>query len=130
MATDVPPHNLREVVAACVRLVDEPQASVADLCEHVLGPDFPTEAEIVTPRKDLLAMYESGSGSVRMRARFERDNGAIVVTALPYQVSGSKVLEQIAQQMLAKKLPMVEDLRDESDHENPTRLVIGTTGST
>ena len=124
MATDVPPHNLREIVAACVRLLDEPQASVADLCEHVRGPDFPTEAEIVTPREDLRAMYESGSGSVRMRARFERDDGAIIVTALPYQVSGSKVLEQVAQQMLAKKLPMVEDLRDESDHENPTRLVI------
>ena len=124
MATDVPPHNAREIAAACVRLLDEPQASVVDLCEHVRGPDFPTEAEIVTPREDLVAMYEVGSGSVRMRARFERDNGAIVVTALPYQVSGSKVLEQIAQQMLAKKLPMVEDLRDESDHENPTRLVI------
>ena len=124
MATDVPPHNAREIAAACVRLLDEPQASVVDLCEHVRGPDFPTEAEIVTPREDLVAMYEGGSGSVRMRARFERDNGAIVVTALPYQVSGSKVLEQIAQQMLAKKLPMVEDLRDESDHENPTRLVI------
>ena len=124
MATDVPPHNLREIVAACVRLLDEPEASVASLCEHVRGPDFPTEAEVVTPREDLLAMYECGSGSVRMRACFERDNGAIVVTALPYQVSGSKVLEQIAQQMLAKKLPMVEDLRDESDHENPTRLVI------
>ena len=124
MATDVPPHNAREVAAACVRLLDEPQASVVDLCEHVRGPDFPTEAEIVTPREDLVAMYEGGSGSVRMRARYERDNGAIVVTALPYQVSGSKVLEQIAQQMLAKKLPMVEDLRDESDHENPTRLVI------
>ena len=124
MATDVPPHNARELAAACVRLLDEPRASVVDLCEHVRGPDFPTEAEIVTPREDLVAMYEGGSGSVRMRARFERDNGAIVVTALPYQVSGSKVLEQIAQQMLAKKLPMVEDLRDESDHENPTRLVI------
>ena len=124
MATDVPPHNAREVAAACVRLLDEPQATVVDLCEHVRGPDFPTEAEIVTPREDLVAMYEGGSGSVRMRARYERDNGAIVVTALPYQVSGSKVLEQIAQQMLAKKLPMVEDLRDESDHENPTRLVI------
>ena len=124
MATDVPPHNLREVVAACVRLLDEPQASIGDLCDHVRGPDFPTEAEIVTPREHLVAMYESGSGSVRMRARFERENGAIVVFALPYQVSGSKVLEQIAQQMLAKKLPMVEDLRDESDHENPTRLVI------
>ena len=124
MATDVPPHNLREIVAACIRLLDEPQVSVGDLCEHVRGPDFPTDAEIVTPRDELVAMYESGSGSVRMRARFERENGAIVVTALPYQVSGSKVLEQVAQQMLAKKLPMVEDLRDESDHENPTRLVI------
>ena len=124
MATDVPPHNVREIVAACVRLVDEPQASLTDLCEHVRGPDFPTDAEIVTPREELAAMYESGSGSVRMRARFERENGVVVVTALPYQVSGSKVLEQIAQQMLAKKLPMVEDLRDESNHENPTRLVI------
>ena len=124
MATDVPPHNVREIVAACVRLVDEPQASVTDLCEHVRGPDFPTDAEIVTPREELAAMYESGSGSVRMRARFERENGSVVVTALPYQVSGSKVLEQIAHQMLAKKLPMVEDLRDESNHENPTRLVI------
>ena len=124
MATDVPPHNLREIVAACVRLLVEPQVSVGDLCRHVRGPDFPTDAEIVTPRDELVAMYESGSGSVRMRARFERENGAIVVFALPYQVSGSKVLEQIAQQMLAKKLPMVEDLRDESDHENPTRLVI------
>ena len=124
MATDVPPHNVREIAAACVRLLDEPEASVSDLCEHVRGPDFPTEAEIVTPRAELAAMYESGAGSVRMRARFEHDNGAVVVTALPYQVSGSKVLEQIAQQMLAKKLPMVEDLRDESDHENPTRLVI------
>ena len=124
MATDVPPHNVREIAGACVRLLDEPEASVADLCEHVRGPDFPTDAEIVTSREELAAMYESGSGSVRMRARFERDDGAIVVTALPYQVSGSKVLEQIAQQMLAKKLPMVEDLRDESDHENPTRFVI------
>ena len=124
MATDVPPHNVREIAAACVRLLDAPEATVADLCEHVHGPDFPTEAEIVTPRAELAAMYESGAGSVRMRARFERENGAVVVTALPYQVSGSKVLEQIAQQMLAKKLPMVEDLRDESDHENPTRLVI------
>ena len=124
MATDVPPHNARELADACIRLLDEPGASVAELCEHVLGPDFPTEAEIVTSRQELVAMYESGSGSLRMRACFERDDGAIVVTALPYQVSGSKVLEQIAQQMLAKKLPMVEDLRDESDHENPTRLVI------
>ena len=124
MATDVPPHNAREVVGACIRLLDQPDASVVDLCEHVLGPDFPTDAEIVTPREELVAMYETGTGSVRMRARYEREDGAIIVTALPYQVSGSKVLEQIAQQMLAKKLPMVEDLRDESDHESPTRLVI------
>ena len=124
MATDVPPHNAREIAGACVRLLEDPDASVTDLCEHVRGPDFPTEAEIVTPREDLLAMYENGTGSVRMRACFEREDGAIVVTALPYQVSGSKVLEQIAQQMHAKKLPMVDDLRDESDHENPTRLVI------
>ena len=124
MATDIPPHNAREIAAACVRLLDEPGVSVAQLCECVLGPDFPTDAEIVTARAELVAMYERGLGSVRMRARFEREDGAIVVTALPYQVSGSKVLEQIAQQMLAKKLPMVEDLRDESDHENPTRLVI------
>ena len=124
MATDVPPHNAREIVGACLRLLDEPETPVADLCKHVRGPDFPTDAEIVTSREELIAMYESGTGSVRMRASFEREDGAIVVTALPYQVSGSRVLEQIAQQMLAKKLPMVEDLRDESDHESPTRLVI------
>jgi topoisomerase-4 subunit A len=126
MATDLPPHNLREVAAACVRLLEDPAATVADLCEHVRGPDFPTEAEIITPSEDILAMYESGHGSLRMRASYGRDpdDGSIVVTALPYQVSGARVLEQIAAQMLAKKLPWVEDLRDESDHENPTRLVI------
>jgi len=124
MATDVPPHNLREVAAACVRLLDEPSASVEQLCEHVLGPDFPTEAEIITPRADLLKIYETGRGSVRMRAVYRVEDGDIVVTALPHQVSGSKVLEQIAGQMQAKKLPMVADLRDESDHENPCRIVI------
>jgi len=124
MSTDIPPHNLREVVAACVRLLDEPKATVAELCEHVRGPDFPTEAEIITPAEELLALYESGTGSVKMRAVWEKENGEIVVTALPHQVSPAKVLEQIAAQMQAKKLPMVEDLRDESDHENPTRLVI------
>ncbi|QPI09184.1 DNA topoisomerase IV subunit A [Stutzerimonas stutzeri] len=124
MATDVPPHNLREVAAACVRLLDEPNASVEQLCEHVQGPDFPTEAEIVTPRADLLKIYETGRGSVRMRAVYRVEDGDIVVTALPHQVSGSKVLEQIAGQMQAKKLPMVADLRDESDHENPCRIVI------
>jgi len=124
MATDIPPHNLREVAAACIRLLDEPKATTADLCEHVLGPDFPMGAEIVTPRAELLQMYETGSGSFRARAVYEIDNGEVVVTALPYQVSGSKVLEQIAAQMRAKKLPMVDDLRDESDHEQPIRLVI------
>jgi topoisomerase-4 subunit A len=124
MATDIPPHNLREVVSACVRLLDEPKASVADLCEHIPAPDFPTEADIITPREDILKMYETGHGSVKMRALWEKENGEIVVTALPHQVSPAKVLEQIAAQMQAKKLPMVEDLRDESDHENPTRLVI------
>ncbi|WP_326428984.1 DNA topoisomerase IV subunit A [Stutzerimonas frequens] len=124
MATDVPPHNLREVAAACVRLLDEPSASVEQLCEHVQGPDFPTEAEIVTPRADLLKVYETGRGSVRMRAVYRVEDGDVVVTALPHQVSGSKVLEQIAGQMQAKKLPMVADLRDESDHENPCRIVI------
>src|SRR3990167_5680496 len=124
MATDVPPHNLREVATACVRLLDEPNATVEQLCEHVLGPDYPTEAEIITPRADLLKIYETGKGSVRMRAVYRIEDGDIVVTALPHQVSGSKVLEQIAGQMQAKKLPMVADLRDESDHEHPCRIVI------
>jgi topoisomerase-4 subunit A len=124
MATDVPPHNLREVASACVRLLDEPKATIEQLCEHVQGPDYPTEAEIITPRHDLLKIYESGRGSVRMRAVYRVEDGDIVVTALPHQVSGAKVLEQIAAQMQAKKLPMVADLRDESDHENPCRIVI------
>ncbi len=124
MATDIPPHNLREVVTATIRLLEKPKSTVRELCEHVIAPDFPTEAEIITPREDILAMYETGRGSLRMRAIWGDESGDIVVTALPHQTSGSKVLEQIAQQMLAKKLPMVADLRDESDHENPTRLVI------
>ncbi|WP_024696362.1 DNA topoisomerase IV subunit A [Pseudomonas syringae] len=124
MATDVPPHNLREVASACVRLLDEPKATIQELCEHILGPDYPTEAEIITPRADLLKIYETGRGSVRMRAVYRIEDGDIVVTALPHQVSGAKVLEQIAAQMQAKKLPMVADLRDESDHENPCRIVI------
>lgn len=126
MATDIPPHNLREVAAACVRLLEDPKADLASLCEHVRGPDYPTDAEIITPRAEIRRMYETGNGSVRMRARWEKekDSGHIIITALPFQVSGSKLLEQIAQQMRNKKLPMVEDLRDESDHENPTRLVL------
>jgi topoisomerase-4 subunit A len=124
MATDIPPHNLREVVSACIHLLDAPNASVTELCEHVKGPDFPTDAEIITPSVDLLKMYETGRGSLRMRALWQDEGEDIVITALPHQTSGSKVLEQIAQQMQAKKLPMVVDLRDESDHENPTRLVV------
>ncbi|MBI6919872.1 DNA topoisomerase IV subunit A [Pseudomonas monteilii] len=124
MATDVPPHNLSEVASACVRLLDEPKATIEQLCEHIQGPDYPTEAEIVTPRAEILKMYESGRGSIRMRAVYRVEDGDIVVTALPHQVSGAKVLEQIAAQMQAKKLPMVADLRDESDHENPCRIVI------
>ena len=124
MATDIPPHNLREIVSACIRLLDDPDATVADLCEYVRGPDYPTEAEIITPRNELLAMYKTGNGSVRARAVYQREDGNTVITALPHQVSPSKILEQIAAQMRAKKLPMIEDLRDESDHENPIRLVI------
>jgi topoisomerase-4 subunit A len=124
MATDIPPHNLREVVQACILLLDEPDTGIEQLCELVRGPDFPTEAEIVTPRADILRMYQTGNGSIRLRARYEEDDDGIVITALPYQVSGAKIMEQIAAQMQAKKLPMVEDLRDESDHENPTRLLI------
>ncbi|ALN63330.1 DNA topoisomerase IV subunit A [Lysobacter antibioticus] len=124
MATDVPPHNLNEIVSACVRLLDDPDATTRDLCEHVLGPDYPTPAEIITSRSDLLAMYETGLGSVRARAIFEKDGPNIVVTALPYQASPGKVIEQIATQMRAKKLPWLEDIRDESDHANPTRIVL------
>jgi topoisomerase-4 subunit A len=124
MATDVPSHNLREVAKACIHLLEHPDATVADLLAHVPAPDFPNAAEIVTPADELRRVYATGSGSVRLRARYELDQGDIVITALPYQVSGNRVMEQIAQQMQAKKLPMIEDLRDESDHESPTRLVI------
>lgn len=124
LSTDIPPHNLREVVAATIALLDAPESTVDDLCRHLRGPDFPTEAEIITPPDEIMQMYRTGTGSVRQRARYEIEHGEIVVTALPFQVSGSKVLEQIAAQMNAKKLPLVTDLRDESDHEAPTRLVI------
>ncbi len=124
MATDLPPHNLREIASACILLLDKSKTPLQELLQHVQGPDYPTEAEIITPREDLRSLYETGNGSIRMRAIYEREDGDIIVTALPHQVSGARLMEQIAQQMLAKKLPMVEDLRDESDHENPTRLVI------
>ena len=124
MATDIPPHNLTEVVAALTHLLDNPKATLSEVCHLINGPDYPTEAEIITPRKDIKDMYRTGNGSIRMRAVYTMENDEIIVTALPHQVSGGKILEQIAEQMQAKKLPLVSDLRDESDHENPTRLVI------
>jgi len=124
MATDIPPHNLREVAAACIELLDNPDCSFETIFSYIKGPDYPTDAEIITSADDIQKMYLSGGGSVKMRAKYEEEDGVIVITALPHQVSGAKLLEQIAAQMLAKKLPMIEDLRDESDHENQTRLLI------
>ena len=124
MATDIPPHNLREVAAACIHLLEDPEATTAQLMKHVKGPDLPTGAEIISPRADLKEFYEKGVGSFKARATFELEDGNVVITAFPYQVSPTRVMEQIAEQMRNKKLPMVEDLRDESDHENPTRLVV------
>ncbi|WP_182611411.1 DNA topoisomerase IV subunit A [[Pantoea] beijingensis] len=124
MATDIPPHNLREVAKATIALIDNPKTTLDELLDIVQGPDYPTEAEIITPRSEIRKIYQSGRGSVRMRAVWKKEEGDVVITALPHQVSGARVLEQIAAQMRNKKLPMVEDLRDESDHENPTRLVI------
>jgi topoisomerase-4 subunit A len=124
MATDIPSHNVREIVAACVELLDNPDATLAQLTKHVKGPDFPTDAEIITPPAEIREMYKTGNGSIRQRAKWEVEDGEIVISALPFQVSGSKVQQQIAQQMQAKKLPMVEDVRDEGDQESPIRLVI------
>jgi topoisomerase-4 subunit A len=124
MATDIPAHNLREVASAAVALLNDPGMSLDDLCEFIQGPDLATAAEIITPRHELVQMYATGRGGFKMRAVYEVEDGDVVVTALPHQVSGAKILTQIADQMQAKKLPWVADLRDESDHENPTRLVI------
>jgi len=124
MATDIPPHNIKEVASACLHLLDKPKATVKDLLTHVKGPDFPTGAEIISSKEDIVSIYETGKGAIRTRAIYHEEDGDIVITHLPYQVSGSKILEQMAHQMHAKKLPMVVDLRDESDHENPTRIVI------
>jgi topoisomerase-4 subunit A len=124
MATDIPPHTLREIGSACIHLLNNPPAELDDLLNFVQGPDFPTGGEIITPKSDIVRLYETGKGQIKARARFTVEEGEIVVNELPHQVSGSKILEQIAAQMQAKKLPMVVDLRDESDHENPTRLVI------
>lgn len=124
MSTDIPAHNLREVASACIHLLDEPNATLENICQHIKGPDFATEAEIITPAKEILEMYAIGNGTIRMRAVYSEENDEIVITALPYQVSGAKVQEQIAAQMQQKKLPMLVDIRDESDHENPTRIVL------
>ena len=124
MATDIPPHNLREVASACIHLLEEPEATTRQLMKFVKGPDLPTGAEIISPRSDLVEIYEKGVGSFKARATYEIEDGNVVINALPFQVSGGKIQEQVAEQIRAKKLPMVEDIRDESDHENPTRLVI------
>ena len=124
MATDIPPHNVREVANACAHLLDNSKAELQELLAFVQGPDYPTDAEIITAKTDITKIYETGRGSIRMRAVYSEDQGDIIITALPHQASGGKILEQIAAQMQAKKLPMVSDLRDESDHENPTRLLI------
>ena len=129
MSTDIPPHNLREVAAALIRLLDAPKTTLGQLMKHIKGPDFPTGAQLISPRSDIMAIYRTGTGSLKLRARYEVQDDDIVITALPFQVSGAKVLEQIATQMRAKKLPMMEDLRDESDHQNPTRLVLTTRSS-
>ena len=124
MATDIPPHNVREIADATIKLIDSPKAELSEVMEHVKGPDYPTEAEIISPKSDIEKIYKTGRGSIKMRAVWHKEGSDIVITALPHQVSGAKLLEQIANQMRAKKLPMVDDLRDESDHENPTRIVV------
>src|SRR5438045_9661688 len=124
MATDIPPHNLRELAEAAVHLLEDPEATLAALMKHVKGPDLPTGAEIISPRADLREFYDKGVGTFKARATWQIEDGNVIITAFPYQVSPARVQEQIAEQMRTKKLPMVEDLRDESDHENPTRLVI------
>jgi topoisomerase-4 subunit A len=124
MSTDIPPHNLREVAQACIHLLDEPDAQTRTLMKYVKGPDLPTGGEIITPRSDLLQLYNTGNGTFKARAVYKEEDDVIVISELPYQVSGSKVIEQIAAQMREKKLPMVEDIRDESDHEERIRIVI------
>ncbi len=124
MSTDIPPHNINEVVGACIHLLDKPKATVRDLCKFVKGPDYPTEAEIISDPKEIKQIYETGNGSMRMRACYQKEDGNIVITALPYQVSGAKFQQQVGELIHAKKLPMVQDVQDESDHENPTRIVV------
>ncbi|HBO37670.1 MAG TPA: DNA topoisomerase IV subunit A, partial [Pasteurellaceae bacterium] len=124
MATDIPPHNLNEIADAVVMLLDNPQTTLDDLLTVVQGPDFPTEAEIISPKAEIRKIYEQGRGSIKMRATWKKEDNEVVITALPHQASPSKIIAQIAEQMTAKKLPMVEDIRDEADHENPVRIVL------
>ena len=124
MATDIPPHNINEIADAAVMLLDNPKAGLDDILEIVQGPDFPTEAEIISPKSEIRKIYEQGRGSIKMRATWKKEDGEIIISALPHQSSPSKVIAQIAEQMTAKKLPMLEDIRDEADHENPIRIVL------
>ncbi|PRM16152.1 DNA topoisomerase 4 subunit A [Haemophilus influenzae] len=124
MATDIPPHNINEIADAAVMLLDNPKAGLDDILEIVQGPDFPTEAEIISPKAEIRKIYEQGRGSIKMRATWKKEDGEIIISALPHQASPSKVIAQIADQMTAKKLPMLEDIRDEADHENPIRIVL------
>ena len=124
MATDIPPHNINEIADAAVMLLDNPKARLDDVLEIVQGPDFPTEAEIISPKSEIRKIYEQGRGSIKMRATWKQEDGEIIISALPHQSSPSKVIAQIAEQMTAKKLPMLEDIRDEADHENPIRIVL------
>lgn len=124
MATDIPPHNINEVADAAVLLLDDPKAGLDDVLNIIQGPDFPTEAEIISPKDDIRKMYETGRGSIKMRATWHKEDGEIIISALPHQSSPSKIIAQIAEQMTAKKLPMVEDIRDEADYENPVRIVL------
>ena len=124
MATDIPPHNINEIADAAVMLLDNPKAGLDDVLEVVQGPDFPTEAEIISPKSEIRKIYEQGRGSIKMRATWKKEDGEIIISALPHQSSPSKVIAQIAEQMTAKKLPMLEDIRDEADHENPIRIVL------
>jgi len=124
MSTDIPPHNLREVTTACIHLLEHPNSTLQEICEYIHGPDFPTKAEIITPKSELYNIYATGNGTIRARATYQAEGEEIIINALPYQVSGAKIQEQIAAQIQTKKLPMVVNIRDESDHENPTRLVL------
>ena len=124
MATDIPPHNINEVADAAVLLLDNPKVGLDDVLNIIQGPDFPTEAEIISPKDDIRKMYETGRGSIKMRATWHKEDGEIIISALPHQSSPSKIIAQIAEQMTAKKLPMVEDIRDEADYENPVRIVL------